>query len=65
MHTAPRLRYLVSGAVLAAAAAVVPTATAQTTVPAGEWHAFGRDDANSKYSPLDKPDGCSCRRRAR
>ena len=27
---------------------------AQSTVPDGEWHAFGRDAANSKYSPLDE-----------
>ena len=29
-------------------------ATAQTRVPDGEWHAFGRDGANTKYSPLDQ-----------
>ena len=30
------------------------TATAQSTIPDGEWHAFGRDSANTKYSPLDQ-----------
>ncbi len=28
--------------------------TAQSSVPDGEWHAFGRDGANTKYSPLDQ-----------
>ena len=32
------------------------TATAQSTIPDGEWHAFGRDSANTKYSPLDQID---------
>ena len=27
---------------------------AQSLVPDGEWHAFGRDGANTKYSPLDQ-----------
>jgi len=27
---------------------------AQAQVPDGEWHAFGRDAANTKYSPLDQ-----------
>ena len=27
-------------------------APAQSSVPDGEWHAFGRDGANTKYSPL-------------
>ena len=26
-------------------------------VPDGEWHAFGRDGANTKYSPLDQITG--------
>jgi len=30
------------------------TVVAQTAVPDGEWHAFGRDGANTKYSPLDQ-----------
>ena len=29
-------------------------APAQSSVPDGEWHAFGRDGANTKYSPLDQ-----------
>ena len=31
-------------------------AWAQTSVPDGEWHAIGRDAANTKYSPLDQID---------
>ena len=30
------------------------SAWAQTSVPDGEWHAIGRDAANTKYSPLDQ-----------
>ena len=29
-------------------------AAAQLSVPDGEWRAFGRDSANTKYSPLDQ-----------
>ena len=47
MHTVPRL------VVLAALLSAGSTA-AQTQVPDGEWHAFGRDAANTKYSPLDQ-----------
>ena len=44
-----------------AAAAVLPwwrfrPVQAQTSVPDGEWHAIGRDAANTKYSPLDQID---------
>ena len=38
----------------AIAGAGVGLAAAQTTVPDGEWHAFGRVGANTKYSPLDQ-----------
>ena len=42
---------------LAAAALVFcGSAGAQTSVPDGEWHAIGRDAANTKYSPLDQID---------
>ena len=43
---------------LAAAAvlAICGSARAQTPVPDGEWHAIGRDAANTKYSPLDQID---------
>ena len=34
--------------------ATTDIATAQSDVPYGEWHAFGRDGANTKYSPLDE-----------
>ena len=34
--------------------ATLPASTALAQVPDGEWHAFGRDGANSKYSPLDQ-----------
>ena len=40
--------------VVAVAALTAGTVTAQSTVPDGEWHAFGRDGANTKYSPLDQ-----------
>ena len=30
------------------------TATAQSSVPVGEWRAFGADPTNTKYSPLDQ-----------
>ena len=41
---------------LAAAVLLVAStsAGAQSRVPDGEWHAIGRDAANSKYSPLDQ-----------
>ena len=40
---------------LGAAALVVGVpVTSGAQVPDGEWHAFGRDPANSKYSPLDQ-----------
>jgi len=54
MCTDPRLRCSVLvGLLVGVAAAISHTAVAQT-VPDGEWHAFGRDGANSKYSPLDQ-----------
>ena len=40
--------------VAAFAAAASGIAAAQSSVPDGEWHAFGRDGANTKYSPLDQ-----------
>ena len=40
--------------VMAVAALTAGTVMAQSTVPDGEWHAFGRDGANTKYSPLDQ-----------
>ena len=54
MDTGTRLRLLVPCALLAAAVALAPVlAGAQSRVPDGEWHHFGRDGANTKYSPLD------------
>ena len=42
---------------LAAAVLVIcGSAWAQTSVPDAEWHAIGRDAANTKYSPLDQID---------
>ncbi len=32
----------------------VPSAEAQSSRPAGEWHATGGDHTNTKYSPLDQ-----------
>jgi quinoprotein glucose dehydrogenase len=52
MSRALPLRSLISAAVLYAITAGAPSAEAQSTVPDGEWHAFGRDGANTKYSPL-------------
>ena len=51
-----RVRDLVTGGLAVAAAVIVATAPAhgQTRVPDGEWHHFGRDGANTKYSPLDQ-----------
>ena len=46
------LRYLVSSALMGLVA--VGLVSAQSAVPDGEWHAFGRDGANTKYSPLDQ-----------
>ena len=40
----------------AAVLAICGSAGAQTSVPDGEWHAIGRDAANTKYSPLDQID---------
>ena len=39
---------------LAAATALLPAPAAAQSVPDGEWHAIGRDAANTKYSPLDQ-----------
>ena len=51
-----RVRDLVTRGLAVSAAVVIATAPAhgQTRVPDGEWHAFGRDGANTKYSPLDQ-----------
>ncbi len=54
MHMSLRLRDLVSGALVVASVTVAQSALAQSAVPDGEWHAFGRDGANTKYSPLDQ-----------
>ena len=45
-----------AAAVTLAAAAVVLAVAAPVAaqMPDGEWHAFGRDGANTKYSPLDQ-----------
>ena len=54
MNTRTRLRILAPCAALAAAVMLAPPpAGAQSRVPDGEWHHFGRDAANTKYSPLD------------
>ena len=47
-----RVRFGVLIAVLFVLTAV--RAGAQSAVPDGEWRAFGRDGANTKYSPLDQ-----------
>ena len=49
-------RRLVPLAMAAVLAVFGSTAWAQTSVPDGEWHAIGRDAANTKYSPLDQID---------
>ena len=50
-----RFSCLCSGALLTAMVILgAGVAAAQSTVPDGEWHAFGRDGANTKYSPLDQ-----------
>ena len=55
MHTGMRRQYLIPGVQLVTLAVVVAgSAVAQSAVPDGEWHAFGRDGANTKYSPLDQ-----------
>ena len=43
-----------SGLTIVAWTFAVGLAAAQSAVPDGEWHAFGRDGANTKYSPLDQ-----------
>ena len=54
MNASP-LCHLNAWAVVAVATTLtVGLAGAQTSVPDGEWHAFGRDGANTKYSPLDQ-----------
>ena len=44
------------GALLLVGAIIVwsPSAEAQSSRPAGEWHATGGDHTNTKYSPLDQ-----------
>ena len=56
MREGRRLRGLVAGGLTGVAVAVAATGsgTAQSAVPDGEWHHFGRDGANTKYSPLDQ-----------
>ena len=56
MREGRRLRGLVAGGLTVVAVAVAATGsvTAQSAVPDGEWHHFGRDGANTKYSPLDQ-----------
>ena len=50
------LRGLVVGPVAVGVVAVLAAGPAegQIRVPDGEWHHFGRDGANTKYSPLDQ-----------
>ena len=50
------LRRPVPLAAAAFLAVMCGSAWAQTPVPDGEWHAIGRDAANTKYSPLDQID---------
>ena len=45
-----------SGAVLAACASPVGGRDRGARAPAGEWRAYGADNASSKYSPLDQID---------
>ena len=51
-----QLRPLVIGALALAWSAFVaaPSMLAQSSMPVGEWRAFGADAANTKYSPLDQ-----------
>ncbi|MDP6580900.1 MAG: hypothetical protein QF681_09610, partial [Vicinamibacterales bacterium] len=50
-----QLRRLVPwGLAIAVIVVMAQSAVAQSRVPDGEWHAFGRDGANTKYSPLDQ-----------
>ena len=41
-------------AIAVAAGLLTSAAPVAAQVPDGEWHAFGRDAANTKYSPLDQ-----------
>ena len=54
MRTGPRFRSLAGVSLAALLTLLCGSAAAQSTVPDGEWHAFGRDGANTKYSPLDQ-----------
>ena len=56
MYSVPRLRHLAPDPWLVLLVALLSTGAtaAQAQVPDGEWHAFGRDAANTKYSPLDQ-----------
>ena len=45
---------LAAGIAVAATVALLPAPAAAQGVPDGEWHAIGRDAANTKYSPLDQ-----------
>lgn len=55
MPTGQQPRLLVSITRLVAFVTVVTTGLlSEAQVPDGEWHAFGRDAANTKYSPLDQ-----------
>jgi len=54
MHTGQQPRKLILIARLLVFVTVVTTGLpSEAQVPDGEWHAFGRDEANTKYSPLD------------
>ena len=56
MRDGQRLRGRMVGALAVGVVAVLATGPAegQIRVPDGEWHHFGRDGANTKYSPLDQ-----------
>ena len=45
---------LAAAIALTAAIVLPPAPAAAQNVPDGEWHAIGRDAANTKYSPLDR-----------
>ena len=50
----PRQRLLGALALVWMAFVSTPSAQAQSSRPAGEWHATGGDHTNTKYSPLDQ-----------
>ena len=54
MHTGQQPRKLILIArLLVFVTVVTPGLPSEAPVPDGEWPAFGRDEANTKYSPLD------------